>query len=40
MRELETGPRILRTRAYRIERIDASSGELLLFLTVELLARP
>jgi Tfp pilus assembly protein PilO len=40
MRELETGPRILRMRTYRLERADPNAGELVLFLSVELLARP
>jgi Tfp pilus assembly protein PilO len=40
MRELETGPRILRTRSYRLERTDPNGTELALFLSVELLARP
>lgn len=39
MRELENGPRILRMRSFRLERTDAS-GEMVLFLSVELLARP
>ena len=40
MRDLETGPRILRTRSYRLERVDPNGGEMQLFLTVELLAQP
>jgi hypothetical protein len=40
MRELETGPRILRTRAYRLERGDHTGTELKLYLNVELLAEP
>ncbi len=40
MRELETGPRLMRTRSYRLERTDPNGTELLLFLTVELLSRP
>jgi Tfp pilus assembly protein PilO len=41
IRELETGPRILRTRSYRLERGDHSGGtELRLYLNVELLAEP
>jgi Tfp pilus assembly protein PilO len=39
LRELETGPRLLRVRNYRFERVDPGSGELILFLTVDLLAR-
>ncbi len=38
LRELETGPRILRVRDFRLERPD-EAGDLRLFLTVELLAR-
>ncbi|HWA27890.1 MAG TPA: type 4a pilus biogenesis protein PilO [Lacunisphaera sp.] len=40
MRELENGPRILRTRSYRLERTDVTGGELMLVMSVELLARP
>lgn len=40
MRELETGPRLMRTRSYRLERTDPNGTELQLFLTVELLSRP
>ncbi|HEX2862246.1 MAG TPA: type 4a pilus biogenesis protein PilO [Lacunisphaera sp.] len=40
MRDLETGPRILRTRSYRLERLDPAGNEMQLFLTVELLAQP
>lgn len=40
MRDLETGPRILRTRSYRLERTEPNGGELVLLLTVDLLARP
>lgn len=40
MRELETGPRIMRTSSYRLERTDPHGGELALYLTVELLAHP
>lgn len=40
VRELETGPRIMRTSSYRLERADPSGGELALYLTVELLAHP
>jgi Tfp pilus assembly protein PilO len=39
IRELETGPRVLRIRDYRMER-DEDVAELHLQLTVELLARP
>lgn len=39
IRELETGPRVLRVREYRLER-DEDVAELHLQLTVELLARP
>ena len=40
VRELETGPRIMRTSSYRLERVDPSGSELALSLTVELLAHP
>lgn len=40
MRELENGPRLLRTRSYRLERTDLSGGELMLVMSVEMLARP
>ncbi len=39
VRDLETGPRILRVRGYRFERMDLESGEMLLQLSVELLAQ-
>lgn len=39
VRDLETGPRILRIRSFRLERADAAGNELSLVLTVELLAR-
>lgn len=39
VRELESGPRILRVRDYRLER-DQEVADLSLHLTVELLARP
>jgi Tfp pilus assembly protein PilO len=40
VRELETGPRLLRLSSYRLERTDASGNELSLVLMVELLAQP
>jgi Tfp pilus assembly protein PilO len=39
VRELETGPRILRVRSFRLERADAAGNELNLVLMVDLLAR-
>jgi len=40
VRELESGPRILRLRSYRMERGDASGNEMSLTLMVEMLAKP
>jgi Tfp pilus assembly protein PilO len=40
VRELETGPRIMRIRSYRLERTSPNSTELSLQLMVDLLARP
>lgn len=39
LRELETGPRLLRIVTYRLDRSDAPGAELQLSLTVELLAK-
>jgi hypothetical protein len=40
VRELESGPRILRLRSYRIERADAGGNEMAVTLMVEMLAKP
>lgn len=40
LRELETGPRVLRVRDLRFERMSEPEGELFGHLTVELLGRP
>src|SRR5205085_1009747 len=37
---LKAGPQVLRTRSYRLERTEASGADLVLFLSVKLLARP
>lgn len=39
VRDLETGPRIMRVRGYRLERTDLNGGDMLLQLSVELLAQ-
>lgn len=40
LRDLESGPRILRLRSYRLERTDPGGNEVGLFLTLDLLAQP
>ncbi len=40
MRDLETGPRILRLRSYRLERQDPTGTDLVASLSVDLLASP
>jgi len=40
VRELETGPRLVRVRNFRIERADVSGSEMSVTLMVEMLAKP
>lgn len=40
LREVETGPRVMRIRQYQLERLSEGNEELQLALTLEMLARP